>query len=169
MDLAGYAHRWVDMVPHLEQLTEYAKDCELIVEFGVRGGVSTWAMLNGLPAGGRLLGVDPDPDVAAQMPPWIFNDERFRWWLGDDRTAPLPAKADMVMIDSSHLYEHTVEELRLAAAMKPKRILCHDYLFGGWCEGLTQAIDEADADPEFPYRLAQVHESAWGLAVLEPR
>jgi hypothetical protein len=57
--------------------------------------------------------------------------------------------ADLLMIDTSHEYEHTVAEL---AAWRPKlrrngRVWLHDYR-GGY-PGVTQAVDEAVARGEF--------------------
>ena len=46
--LEEYAASWIDMAPHVGQLRELAKGKDTIVEFGVRGGVSTWAMLDGM-------------------------------------------------------------------------------------------------------------------------
>lgn len=63
--------------------------------------------------------------------------------LWEDRTV------DMLMIDTSHEYEHTVQELR---AWWPKLdagavVWCHDYR-GGY-PGVTQAVDEAVARGEY--------------------
>lgn len=169
ISLPEYAANWVDMVPHLGHLAEYARQCKTIVEFGMRGGVSTWAFLSGLSATGKVVSVDPDPAVLLMTPSNVLWDPRWRLLFGDDRKVPLPAHADLVFIDSSHEYEHTLEELDIAAAMSPKWILAHDYLYGDFCEGVRQAINEYDADPAKPYRLDHVKPSTWGLAVLVPR
>ena len=37
-----------DINEHLPTLSKYASDCESAIEFGVRGCISSWAILNGL-------------------------------------------------------------------------------------------------------------------------
>jgi hypothetical protein len=43
ISLAEYAAAWLDMEPHIATLTELARHCRTIVEFGLRGAVSTWS------------------------------------------------------------------------------------------------------------------------------
>jgi hypothetical protein len=167
--LGEYAAAWIDMQPHVEQLTEMARHCEIIVEFGLRGAVSTWALLEGLPKDGRLIGIDIDPD--APIPTRVRTDPRFELVVGDSLAVKLPEHADMVMIDSSHEFAQTVGELVRAATLTPKFIACHDYLYEHTPQ-VRWAIDGYTAKGylrDEPYRLDIVHPSKWGLAVLVPR
>jgi hypothetical protein len=166
MSLTEYAARWVDMMPHLGALTRYASEAETVVEFGVRGGVSTWAMLRGFHEGwaGRVFAVDNDPDVLEMMPPWVRDDPRLVLIIGNDLEVDLPKHADLVMIDSGHEYEQTLAELELAASLDPRSILLHDYLYDE-TPGVRQAVDEFTS--RRVWRLVTVHPSHWGLAVLE--
>ncbi len=159
-DLATWADIQVDMAPHYRTLTRYAREATTIVEFGVRGGVSTWALLDGLPPEGRLVSVDI---IDCIVPPRVRDDERWTFIVGDDMDAgvqaQLPAVADLVFIDTSHEYEHTVAEITLALTMEPARIIFHDYVM----EPVRQAVDEFLAregwhlvDNELPYGLATV-------------
>ena len=148
MSLTEYAARWVDMFPHIDALTHYASQAQTIVEFGVRGGVSTWALLRGLPAGGRVIGVDIDPDILEMVPPWIREDERLELIVGNDLTVDLPTTADLVVIDSGHEYQQTLDELDRAALLEPARIVLHKTSqFSpaevGGCQG---AADEREID-----------------------
>ena len=168
--LREYADAWLDMAPHVDQLQRYARLADTIVEFGIRGGVSTWAMLDALPVNGSLIGVDIDPDPP--IPPRVRDDPRFRLVVGDAATVPLPVThADLVMIDASHEFAPTVAELVRAASLKPLVILCHDYLYKHTPQ-VRLAID-GYTGPGYlrdePYRLKTVHKSDWGLAVLVPR
>jgi hypothetical protein len=168
--LREYADAWLDMAPHIGQLARYAKGCRTIVEFGVRGAVSTWAMLQAMPEDGRLIGVDIDPDPP--IPPAVRDDPRFTLVVGDAATIKLPVKrADMVMVDASHEFAPTVAELVRAASLFPMVICCHDYLYRETPQ-VRLAVD-GYTGPGYlrdePYRLETVHKSAWGLAVLVPR
>lgn len=172
--LREYADAWIDMAPHIEQLTDYARAARTIVEFGVRGAVSTWAMLTGLPSDGRLIGVDI-ADVTDKLPKPVRDDPRFVQFTGDSVKVKLPKHADLVMIDSSHEFTQTVLELNRAASLTPSVILCHDYLYEHaphvrWAiDGWVHPPYTEDHWPQVPYRLQTVHASRWGLAVLVPR
>jgi len=163
--LEEYAESWLDMAPHVEQIKALASQVKTVVEFGLRGGVSTWAFLDGLPADGTLLGVDID--AGALISKRVRNDPRFTFLVGDSILVDLPKKADLVMIDSSHEYDQTVAELVVAEKMKPRFIVLHDYLYPqSWCQ-VRQAVDGFVAFRS--YKIDVVHHSEWGLAVLVPK
>ena len=161
-DLETWAYRWVDMAPHIATLTRLAREARVIVEFGVREGVSTWALLDGLPADGRLYSVDL---TRAGLPPRVSADPRWAYIIGDDRDpavhAQLPPRADLVFIDTSHEYGHTVEELTFAVSLAPVRIVMHDYIL----EPVRRAVDEFCAREGWA---VVAHEPQYGLATLEP-
>lgn len=168
--LREYADAWIDMAPHIDQLAEYARGKRTIVEFGLRGAVSTWAMLDAMDPDGHLIGVDIDPDCP--LPARVRGDPRFTLVVGEAATVKLPVKyADMVMIDASHEFVATVAELARAASLGPSIICCHDYLYRHTPQ-VRWAIDGYSAtgyQRDEPYRLETVHASDWGLAVLVPR
>jgi predicted O-methyltransferase YrrM len=158
VDLDAWAYENVDMHPHYRTLTRYAQECTTIVEWGVRGGVSTWALLDGLPADGRLYSVDV---IDCIVPPRVSTDPRWIFLVGDDLDPviqrQIPNTCDLVFIDTSHEYEQTVGELAYAATMKPARIVMHDYVM----EPVGRAATEFCAregwtvvDNELPFGLA---------------
>ena len=157
-DLQSWADEQVDMAPHYRTLTRYAQECRIIVEFGVRGGVSTWALLDGLPEDGLLYSVDI---IDCIVPLRVSTDLRWIFLVGDDLDPviqrKLPKVADLVFIDTSHTYEQSVGELAYAATMNPARIVMHDYVM----EPVAQAANEfcaregwAVVDNELPFGLA---------------
>jgi predicted O-methyltransferase YrrM len=172
--LIDHANRAVDMADHLVHLHDLAMEAHSIVEFGIRGGVSTWALLDGLPADGTYLGIDIATHIYTQSPPFILKDPRATFVIADDREAELPEHADLVMIDSSHEYEHTKQELDIAVRMTPAMIVMHDYLWWSpdpshpnhWCQ-VHQAVD--DWLPTGSYRKDILYFSKWGLLVLVPK
>ena len=171
-DLREWAVANRDMTPHIETLTRYASEAQIIVEFGVRGAVSTWALLDGLPPGGRMWSMDVDDCV---VPPRVSSDPRWSFIRGSDLDGSvwslLPEQADLVFIDTTHEYKHTEMELRLALTLKPARVLCHDaewpgveravheVLHQGWSmEGYYPAGDERG-----PFGLVSLTPPPWGL------
>ena len=129
-DLRQWAADQVDMAPHIDTLTKYARESLIVVEFGVRGAVSTWAILTGLPPEGRLWSVEIDGNC--QVPPAVTADPRWTFIIGDDLDptvqAQLPNPVDWVFIDTSHEYEQTVAELAYVLTLSPKAIVMHDYV-----------------------------------------
>jgi predicted O-methyltransferase YrrM len=167
-DLYEYAVSHRDMVPHLTALRSYAKEVDTIIEMGTRGGVSTWAMLDGLPRNGRLWSIDITP---CEVPGRVYMDPRWTFVLGDDTDpfiqSQVPSSADLVFIDTSHEYEHTKVELEWALSLGPKRILCHD---AEW-DGVARAVNEFCEDHHWSAVIypASDEKGPFGLAVLEPR
>lgn len=96
-----------DINEHLPLLAALAAECDTVLELGTRDGVSTVAFLAGLPRTGTLHSVD-----IHEGPALGFVDDRWTFHRGDDLVLAdeLP-DADLVFIDTSHLYEHTLAEL----------------------------------------------------------
>ncbi len=102
-----------DIHEHLETFVDLviATDAQRVIELGVRGAVSTIAWLYALDVtDGHLWSVDIDPPMR-----WFGVQPRWTFVLGDD-TSPdvierLPDSVDIVFIDTSHAYLHTVNEL----------------------------------------------------------
>lgn len=93
----------------------------LIVELGTRGGESTKALLAAaVRCGAPVLSLDIDacspelPEDAKALWTFVqqddvsFGKERFAGWCAD---RGLPAEIDVLYIDTSHLYEHTRDEV----------------------------------------------------------
>jgi predicted O-methyltransferase YrrM len=166
-DLVAWATAQRDMIDHIGTLTRHARAAKTIVEFGTRGGVSTWAFLDGLPADGWMWSVDIDD---CTVPPRVADDRRWTFIVGDDASQgvldQLPEQADLVFIDTSHTYAHTVAELAIAHNLTPERILLHD---ADW-PGVEQAIMEFC--PKYGWKMVafdEAHDDAgpFSLATLE--
>lgn len=164
--LAAYAAAWRDMAPHLGSLVDAARAARTVVEFGVRGGVSSWAFLTGLPPAGRLVSVDHDQRIPQLVPAPVFEDPRWHLLIGDSLDVRLPARADVVLVDTNHELLRTHAELERAAGLQPRLILAHDYLDPAY-PGVAAATAAFTAAR--PWRLERVEPSHWGLAFLVPR
>ena len=101
-----------DIAPHfprIERLIETHR-VRYVVELGVRWGHSTSCFVNAVASRGHVWSVDIGPAPYPQT----------RWWTfiqGNDTdpavAAQLPDTCDLLFIDTSHAYEHTVAELAL--------------------------------------------------------
>jgi cephalosporin hydroxylase len=101
-----------DIFEHLPTFLRLVEErnAQHVIELGTRSGVSTVAWLYALErTGGRLTSVDvsPAPDIGV-WPHW-------RHLQGHDIEVAdeLLPQADIVFIDTSHHYAHTLAELRL--------------------------------------------------------
>ena len=158
MNLVQLAREWRDMVPHLRTLSRLAHHADRIVEFGVRGGVSTWAMLDALKPDGELVSIDI-VDVRPDLPRRITDDRRWSFFCSDSAEVGLP-KADLFFIDSSHEYHHTLRELERASEQDAKVIALHDWNLPDVQDAVRGFCDRS------AWRIRQIEPSDWGLAVL---
>ena len=162
-----------DIYLHLPKFVAMVQtlDAKHVIELGTRTGVSTIAWLYALEqTGGRLTSVDIDakPPIG-DYPHWTYLQ-------GDDTDVNVIGQldeADIVFIDTSHLYEHTVFELATYRwLVKPGGLMVlHDTMLP-IPEGapprplypVRKAVDEFIAETGFA---VQFHEDCWGLAVIK--
>lgn len=160
-----------DIQGHLDRFYGIGLASSKIIELGTRGGTSTIAFLAGLEGHGHLwsVDIDPPPDNLV-VPHWTFvqGDD-----CSDEVLAQLPDDVDAVFIDTSHAYEHTLNELELylPRVRSGGQLLLHDTEL--------EAPDFVGPQPPFPVRLAVTefcdeHGLSWmnfthsyGLAVIE--
>jgi len=122
-----------DIDQHLPTLYKYAKECTQILETGVRGCVSSWALVNGLlhneqPDGKRymLLNDINECDISGflQCTKNLDIQVEYRWINNLDLT--LEQKVDMTFIDTWHVYGQLKRELAKFAPITKKYIIMHD-------------------------------------------
>jgi len=160
-------------LPRMVALVE-AHTPDHIVELGARSGLSTTAWLYGLQGtNGRLTSVDISPA------PQIGTHANWEHIQGDDTDPAVMAQVDecdILFIDTSHAYEHTLWELRnwSAKVRSGGAIVCHD-------TNLERPWDPPcpETDPDFPVASAIVRFCAetgsrwrnipgcWGLGIIE--
>jgi predicted O-methyltransferase YrrM len=141
--------RWLpsDIVQHLPRLFEEASRGEIrVIELGVRSGNSTAAFLAGVEEhAGHVYSVD----VVRPRVPWRLHPQ-WSFILGDDlEVADRIPRCDVLFIDTSHHYEHTLAELdAYVPKVKPGGVvLLHD-------TELEQPEGAPPDDPPFPVRAA---------------
>ena len=141
-------HTPSDIYLHLPRFVEMVRDMDAqhVIELGTRTGVSTVAWLHGLSmTGGRLTSVDIDerPDIG-EWEHWTFVQ-------GSDLDPAVTSQldeCDILFLDTSHLYEHTCQELRIYRHfVRPGGLLvCHDTML--------ERPEGAPSRPRFPVATA---------------
>jgi len=120
---------WSDIQDHMPYLYQVArKPRAQILELGVRTGQSTAAFLAGLDgsSGGHLWSVDINPP---EVPDWWHESPLWTFTLsGDLQYTHHGPPLDVLFIDTSHYYQHTLEELRrfVPRVRSGGLVLCHD-------------------------------------------
>lgn len=160
------ACRYTDISDHL--VTLYAEalsvNPSLIVELGVREGESTFAFERAARlSNAHLVSVDlNDCTIRSSYPKWSFVKQddiifagQFPDWCSSQK---IPPDIDVLFIDTSHLYENTLEELRvwMPYLSAKGKIILHDTnmkkiyrradgsLYLGWdnARGVIRALEE---------------------------
>jgi len=127
-----------DINEHLPTLCELAKECTSVIELGVRGVVSSWAFATGLPEGSRMFMNDLEPCKVDQLVRTAKMEKNIdaTFVHGSDLDIPLPEPADLVFIDTWHVYAQLKRELDRYEPLAKKYIVLHDTTSDEW-EGET--------------------------------
>ena len=97
-------------------------DAQVVLELGVRSGLSTVAFLHAMDrTNGHVWSVDIDRHHA---PDEVRSHDRWTFTQADDLTVD-PMPCDVLFIDTSHLYDHTLAELNRFAS-HARVVLLHD-------------------------------------------
>jgi len=120
-----------DINQHLPTLKEHASHCTSILECGVRDAVSTWAFLAGLlennSATKKLTNCDiyRSPNIKTVGDFAGKCEVDYEFVTGNDLEVDLP-DADLIFIDTWHVYAQLKRELALFAPKAKKYIILHD-------------------------------------------
>jgi len=134
------------------------RNAKTILELGVRDGISTRAFLLACKEiNGHLYSVDiKDYPKTRKIIEEMKLDKYWTYYIMDDRKfyKIWKKKVDLLFIDTSHKFEHTLFELEQYSKFVKKNgiILLHDTLAEMW-PGVKQAIDEfIKLHPEWKYK-----------------
>ena len=160
-----------DINQNLPVLYELAKECETIVEMGVRTGVSTRAFLN---TDASLLSIDIKKNTTVEK---LFaladpSGKSCQYMIGDVLKIEIP-ETDLLFIDTLHTYKQLTQELKLHGNKAKKYLIFHDtHTFGVSGEngidkkGLMPAIIEfVIANPHWNFYVHKTNNN--GLTVLK--
>jgi predicted O-methyltransferase YrrM len=140
-----------------------------ILDLGTGGkGVSLRAMLAGLlfnNKGGSIITIDVNShgELGMQMRARVHNvvpEGMVQFFTGDDLSLDVGRKVDLVFLDTSHEYKHTLDEL-YKFSVWTDLIVCHDTKL----EGVRRAID-VFLDTRGDWKKAEIGETPYGLGIL---
>ncbi len=112
-----------DINEHLPTLKKYAEECEHITEMGVRGIVSTYALLMGKPK--KLISYDIIPCNWLPVKELVEGVSDFEFKIGNTLEIEIE-ETDFLFIDTLHNYRQLSAELKLHANKVKKYIGFHD-------------------------------------------
>ncbi len=136
-DLINYSNKNLsDISSHLPTILYEVilQNPKLIVELGVRNGESTQAFLAASKlTGSKLLSIDIDDcSKVVSDPDWLFykgDDISFaKKFISYAKNNNLPHEIDVLFIDTSHTYDHTLEEMKYWFPFlgKKAKVIFHD-------------------------------------------
>jgi hypothetical protein len=120
-----------DINEHLPALYEYAKNCESIIELGVRGVVSTYSFVRGLNNNNstkKCLLINDLESCPIDELVEIISDLpiEFNYIWVNDLDMVVDKNYDMTFIDTFHVYGQLKRELNKYSKITNKYIIMHD-------------------------------------------
>ena len=154
-----------DINEHLPTINKYACLCNTIVELGVRGMVSTWALLAGYPR--SMVSIDivhpSEHKGDVEKTKELAEKEGINWGfcLASSLDIVL-SRNDLLFIDTIHSYEQLIQELKLHSPHTTKYIIMHDTNF----PEMQKAIQEFLTNNN-DWKVKEVLTTLTGLTVLQ--
>lgn len=115
-----------DINMHLKTIMTYAKQCQHVTEMGVRGVVSTWALINALPQKIVCYDIVECPIQDASIVSRELDID-FNFIIADTVDPNLNIEqTDLLFIDTWHVYDQLKLELQYHSNKVNKYIILHD-------------------------------------------
>jgi hypothetical protein len=120
-----------DINEHLSTLFSYATQCESIIELGVRGCVSSWALVYGLLNNNSkqkqiLLSDITECNITELLEISMNTDVRIEYIWINDLDLQIMSNVDLTFIDTWHVYGQLKRELNKFSKCTNKYIIMHD-------------------------------------------
>lgn len=112
-----------DINEHLPTLKEYASQCKHVTEMGVRGIVSTYALLMGKPK--TMKSYDIAPCNWEPIKDLVKEDTDFKFEIGNTLEIEIEP-TELLFIDTLHNYNQLSVEFKKHAPMVSNYIILHD-------------------------------------------
>ena len=126
-----------DINEHLTTLYKYASKCESVAELGVRGVISTWALVYGLLKNGKekktiLLNDIVPCNIEELLEKTKHLDIKVNYEWKNDLHLELNENVDLTFIDTWHVYGQLRRELDKFSKITNKYIIMHDTTLDEW-------------------------------------
>jgi hypothetical protein len=143
-----------DINEHLETFKRYSEECDIVIEMGVRGIVSTWGFLAGKPK--KLIGIDlfhPSEfggDLNEVYRVSSENNVNYEFRIQNSLECEIE-ECDLLFIDTWHDYLQLKKELTRHHKKVKKYIVLHDTIsFGFKDESSYENYDQPREETNLP-------------------
>ena len=167
-----------DIYEHLPTLMKYATECETIFETGVRGVVSSWALVNGLINNEsnvkEIILNDIDECNILELNQAVkdfnlSNEDKITMdyiWKSNLEIDTEDKEFDMVFIDTWHIYGQLKRELKKYAPITKKYIIMHDTTVDEWVgESIRMGRDIIKDSKDSNYPISEIVTGLWPAVV----
>ena len=156
-----------DINKHLKTISKLTSECESVFETGVRGVVSSWAILNGLEKNKstsknflmndiEIIDINEIIKIAKKIGIDLSHE-----WI-DNLKLNLNNNYDMTFIDTWHVYAQLKRELNLFSKITNKFIVLHDTTVDGELgESVRQGYDIKKQSIESGFTEDEISKGLW--------
>ena len=126
-----------DINEHLPTLEKYSRECETILELGVRGVTSSWAFSYGLlnnnkPIKKLIMNDMDECNITELLYKTANTDLKINYYWINDLHLFLDNEVDLTFIDTWHVYAQLKRELDKFSKITKKYIIMHDTTVDEW-------------------------------------
>jgi len=156
-----------DINEHMQTLYEYAKKSETVFETGVRGVVSTWALLRGLhenSSNEKKIFVNDIEKCDIEEILHVANnlDVHFEYEWINNLNINIKENYDLVFIDTWHVYGQLIRELHKFSKICNKFIILHDTTIDGEVgESIRNNWNIQKQAKETGYTVEEIEKGLW--------
>tara|TARA_Y100000591_G_scaffold206907_1_gene179158 strand:- start:432 stop:1232 length:801 start_codon:yes stop_codon:yes gene_type:complete len=156
-----------DIYQHMDTLYEYSMKCESIFETGVRGVISSWALLKGLNdnngTNNELLMNDIEMCEFKEIETLSINAGiKYSFVHKDNLKLNLDRNFDLTFIDTWHVYGQLKRELAKFSRTTNKYIILHDTTVDGeFGESIRLSLDSKKQSKITGYSVQEIEKGLW--------
>ena len=152
-----------DINQHLPTLYKYSIQCESIIELGVRGCISSWALLNGLlnnnsDSKNILLNDINECDINELLDLTKDLNINIKYEWINDLDLIITNNVDLTFIDTWHIYGQLKRELEKYSLITNKYIIMHDTEIDGiYGETIRCGMDALSQSEQTGFTLEEIN------------
>jgi len=160
-----------DINQHLKTISNISKECESVFETGVRGVVSSWAIVDGLSknkSNKKIFFMNDIEEINVHEIENIcknLNIDISYDWI-DNLKLNLENNYDLTFIDTWHIYGQLKRELKLFSTITNKYIVLHDTTVDAEeSESVRQGYDIEQQSLESGFTIEEIRKGLWPAVV----